>query len=617
MKLEFLDNLITIISGYAFKSNLFNDIGEGLPLIRVRDVNSKFAGIYYLGEYADNFVINNGDLLIGLDGDFKCIEWKNGKALLNQRVCKIIPKSNLISRDYLLHFLPSALNEIHRNTNFTTVKHLSVKKIKEIKIPLPEKLEDQIRIATILTQAETLIKQRKESIVLLNEFLKSTFLKMFIYNKEAKKWKFTEVKNTVEKHKNAIKAGPFGSSLKKEVYVESGYKIYGQEQVIKDDLSFGNYYIDYNLYKKLESCKIKEGDILISLVGTYGKISLVPKNFEEGIINPRLMKISFDKQVINPIFFKQLFQSEYLLQQLPKLSRGGTMDIINVGIVKQIKIPVPPLNLQNQFASIVEKAEVLKSQFKESLNELENLFSSLSQRAFKGELDLKKLAIEEKDVLIVDNLELPIPIDKIITPQMQEFIKKTNSLSKIVASSPATIKLPANIDKISKQIEQINKMISPFEKLPKIPESLSQAMKTFENIKSISSTLQESKKIESSRIAWEQVNFQQVSNWIKNKYDGFHFNSEMLIRFLSDDHVTFPNYYSSEELKTNPKLSEGDDLKAYIFSALNNENPFIKLDQVFYNARKENIELDLLEEDYELIKDKEKSERSGIYFKIV
>lgn len=310
------------------------------------------------------------------------------EAATNQACAALLPNEE-VNEEFLFFFLSSIKSELINKGVGGGQPNISATILKEIKIPLPS-LPDQIRIAEILNQAENLITQRKESIALLDELLKSSFLKMFIYSNENKNWLFTEVKNTVEKQKNAIKAGPFGSSLKKEFYVKKGYKIYGQEQVIKDDLNFGNYYINEDLYKKLESCKIKEGDILISLVGTYGKISVVPKKYEQGIINPRLMKISFDKNIINPIYFKNLFKSDYLLQQLSKLSRGGTMDIINSGIVKEIKVPVPPIELQNKFATIVQKVEVLKNEYQASLRELENMYGVLSQKAFKGELNLNK-----------------------------------------------------------------------------------------------------------------------------------------------------------------------------------------------------------------------------------
>ena len=196
-------------------------------------------------------------------------------------------------------------------------------------------------------------------------------------------WGIFKIEQVAAKEKNALKAGPFGSSLKKEFYVESGYKIYGQEQVIKDNLKFGNYYITEKKYKELQSCKIKEGDLLISLVGTYGKVSLVPENFEEGIINPRLMKISPNKEIIRPDFLKWMLQSNYVLNQMKNFSRGGTMDIINLGIVKGLNIILPPLAVQQKFASIIQNIEQQKQIVKKQAAESENLFQALLQESFK------------------------------------------------------------------------------------------------------------------------------------------------------------------------------------------------------------------------------------------
>ncbi|WP_413734525.1 hypothetical protein [Shewanella sp. BJSY2023SW005] len=83
-----LEKLTTILSGFAFKSANFSET-EGLPLARIRDVVRGRSETFYKGDYSDDFVINDGDMLIGMDGDFNREKWQGGKALLNQRVCKI------------------------------------------------------------------------------------------------------------------------------------------------------------------------------------------------------------------------------------------------------------------------------------------------------------------------------------------------------------------------------------------------------------------------------------------------------------------------------------------------------------------------------------------------
>ena len=217
--------------------------------------------------------------------------------------------------------------------------------------------------------------------------MQSAFLEMFgDPGSNPKGWESKLVGELAAEEKNSIKAGPFGSTLKKDCYVDKGYKIYGQEQVIRDDLSFGDYYITDDKLIEFEAYQVKAGDILISLVGTYGKISIVPQAFEPGIINPRLMKITLNQGVVLPIFFKHLLMTDAFILRMQHASHGGTMDIMNLGLMKSLVVYIPPLVLQRQFAGLVEKVESLRAKQRDSEKELENLFNSLMQRAFRGEL---------------------------------------------------------------------------------------------------------------------------------------------------------------------------------------------------------------------------------------
>ena len=156
--------------------------------------------------------------------------------------------------------------------------------LSKVKIPLPP-LETQKKIATILDKADELRRNDHKILEKYDQLAQSVFLEMFgDPGTNAKGWPIKQLSELALNEKNAIKAGPFGSSLKKEYYSEKGYKIYGQEQVIRDDFDYGDYYITDERYRKLENCKMQSGDILISLVGTFGQISIVPNKFEPGMI---------------------------------------------------------------------------------------------------------------------------------------------------------------------------------------------------------------------------------------------------------------------------------------------------------------------------------------------
>lgn len=264
----------------------------------------------------------------------------------------------------------------------TTVPSVRKTKLENYEIEVPS-MEAQEEIEKKLALILDIIEKRKQELVGLDSLIKSRFVEMFgdpIQN--PKGWDTSLVENVVANEKNALKAGPFGSALKKEYYVESGYKIYGQEQVISGDHTIGNYYIDEERYKALENCAVQAGDVLISLVGTYGKLLIIPDEFEPGIINPRLMKITFDKNKVNPLYFKFFFQSESLKRALSENTHGGTMDILNLGIVRKISMPLPPLKLQNKFVAFVEQVDKSKVAVQKALDETQLLFDSLMQKYF-------------------------------------------------------------------------------------------------------------------------------------------------------------------------------------------------------------------------------------------
>jgi type I restriction enzyme S subunit len=186
--------------------------------------------------------------------------------------------------------------------------------------------------------------------------------------------------------KYGVKAGPFGSSLKKECYTTSGYRVYGQEQVIAGDFTIGDYYISKEKFEALRACEVKAGDVLISLVGTFGKVVVVPDGIEPGIINPRLLKISPKKKKVDSVFLATLLQQASVQSLLLQMSHGGTMGILNAGLLKQLRVPLPPVRLQREFAERVAEVRALETAQAQSRQRLEALFASLLDRAFQGEL---------------------------------------------------------------------------------------------------------------------------------------------------------------------------------------------------------------------------------------
>jgi type I restriction enzyme, S subunit len=145
-----LAEVATILNGAPFDSALFSAT-EGMPLIRIRDVTTGQTSTYFTGPYEDEYLVQQGDFLIGMDGDFNFGFWGSKSALLNQRVCKISPIESFYDKQLLAFALPGYLAAINANTPSVTVKHLSSKTIGEIGLPLPPRTE-QTRIVAKLEE---------------------------------------------------------------------------------------------------------------------------------------------------------------------------------------------------------------------------------------------------------------------------------------------------------------------------------------------------------------------------------------------------------------------------------------------------------------------------------
>lgn len=312
-----------------------------------------------------------GDALIFGTGGMASIHYEKGK-FSTSTDCLVYKSNKNINLSLINKYLRTNIHLLENGFKGAGLRHISRDYISNISIPLPERIL-QDKIVKELDLIEKTITNHSDVLKKYDTLIKSRFIEMFgdpVSNPMG--WEVYTVEECATKEPNSLKAGPFGSSLKKEFYVETGYKIYGQEQVISGDANFGDYYIDEKKFNELKSCEVKANDVLISLVGTYGKLLIIPQEFQKGIINPRLLKITFDKSKIDTVFFKYFFASDSLQKKLTDNTHGGTMGILNLGIVRKIKIPVPPSSLQNDFAAFVQQIDKSKFEIANSLKRLYN-----------------------------------------------------------------------------------------------------------------------------------------------------------------------------------------------------------------------------------------------------
>lgn len=269
--------------------------------------------------------------------------------------------------------------------------------LKNFEIPLPP-LDDQKRIAHLLGKVEGLIAQRKHHLCQLDELLKSVFLKMFgdpVQNKKGWRKCFLQ-EGCSEIYRYPTFYG-FEYSIEGIPVVRIGNILLNG--TIDPELS--NYvFVTKEISDRYPRTILMLNDILMAVRGdgsTGKRIGIIHSdNLVGANMSPNLLRMSCNIKVFNPIFFFHFLTSERGQMFISRNITRTAKKTITAENLKFISIPRPPIKLQNQFASIVEKVEILKSRYQQSLTDLESLYGALSQKAFKGELDLSRVPLPVK-----------------------------------------------------------------------------------------------------------------------------------------------------------------------------------------------------------------------------
>ena len=384
-----------VIAGQSPPSNLYNKTGNGLPFYQGKtDFGEKYpeAKTWCIG--AKNKEAIKNDILLSVRAPVGPVNICQVRSVIGRGLSAIRAKKGN-SFEYLFYYLKNHEQDIAKLGTGSTFKAITQTHINRIQLPIPESFDDQIRIATVLTRAERLIAKRKEIIKALDALLKSTFLEMFgdpVRNEKG--FDYRSLKEFYINFKNGTKCGPFGSALKKDEYADSGIPVWNMDNISNDGRMNPkvNLWITREKYQELIGYEAQNGDVVISRAGTVGKMCVLQTEHEHSIISTNLIRVRFGNDLL-PVYFVSLMN--YFKGRIGKLRTGsdGAFTHMNTGVLDEMTFPYPPIELQSRFAAIIEKVESIKAKLTQSLAELENLYASLSQRAFKGELDLSRVPI--------------------------------------------------------------------------------------------------------------------------------------------------------------------------------------------------------------------------------
>lgn len=372
-----ITNLETVISEYSVRNK--ND--EDIPVYSVTNDNGFCTG-YFSKEIASKdkstykivprgyFAYNPSRINVG------SIDWQNCEdQVIVSPLYVVFGISGAVDRQYLLYYLKSDIASMYINA-YATGSVRDILKLTDLcKIPiLLRPLDEQRKIAAVLDKISDLTDKRRRQLDKLDELVKSRFVEMFgdlIINNYC--WHFQPLSKICD-----VRDGTHDSPQ----YVEVGYPLLTSKNFSSGIIDFTecNFIAPEDFDTINKRSKVDCGDIVMPMIGTIGHAVIVDTDTPFAIKNVALIK--FNGCVFSNIFIRTILESDYFNYVVNLSSRGATQKFIALSDIRQLPIPVVPIELQNQFADFVKAVEKSKSTIRRSLTTLETLKKSLMQEYF-------------------------------------------------------------------------------------------------------------------------------------------------------------------------------------------------------------------------------------------
>ncbi|MDA1930469.1 restriction endonuclease subunit S [Bacillus cereus group sp. BcHK130] len=380
MEFKRLGDIATFINGHAFKPEDWGS--KGFPIIRIQNLtNSSNEMNYFEGEIAEKYIVNKGDILIAWSASLGVYEWERETAVLNQHIFKVVFDKIEINKSYFKYMVSLALNNAIKYLHGSTMKHLTKKYFDDIKIPFPS-LKQQTLISEALNLNVSLINMRQSQIEALDELTQSIFLEMFgdpLHN--PKRWEKGKIADLTE-------STQYGTSSKANEGAGEFPILRMNNITYKGGWDFSNLkYIDLD-EKEQKKYLVHKGDLLFNRTNSkelVGKTAVYRNDIPYAYAG-YLVKLIPNAEA-NAEFISAYLNSGYGKRILLNKAKSIVgMANINAQELKSIDIYLPPKKSQDDYAYKIQSILKYQEQLKDSLESYNNLYNSLLQRAFKGEL---------------------------------------------------------------------------------------------------------------------------------------------------------------------------------------------------------------------------------------
>lgn len=368
-----LEEICAINMGQSPDSSTYNEDGNGLPFFQG---NADFGEIYpavrmWCSEPTK--IAREKDILISVRAPIGALNIANCECCIGRGLAALTVNEDICAQEYLWHVLLGKVDELNSKGTGSTFKAINKKTLSETEIPLPP-IDEQRKIAAVLDKVSGLIAKRRQQLDKLDEAVKARFVEIFgdpVSN--PKRWKMERT----EKHIDLLSGFPFDSTQ----YTECGINICGGLIIMPQKINWDDCK-HWNSVKGYEAYTLQKDDIVVALdrpwISEGFKIAMVDEEHLPALLiqrTARIRAVDIDQNYLMYCFILGRFDVHCNVT-------GSLVPHISAKDIRSFLIMLPPIELQNQFATFVEQTEKIKATISRSLEKLETLKKALMQEYF-------------------------------------------------------------------------------------------------------------------------------------------------------------------------------------------------------------------------------------------
>jgi len=346
---------------------------------------------------------NENDLLLTKDGTLGRLAIVDKQRICVNQSVAVLAINGKADVNFLKHLLEAEeyQRRMLEDAGGSTIRHIYITIVDKMEVSIPKSKQEQNAIAKALSDTDALIASLTK-LIEKKRAIKTATMQQLLTGKtrlpgfgEGKGYKDSDLGRIPEDWNiltlndicipGGIVRGPFGGSLKKSMFVTTGYSVYEQRHAIEGTVDLTRYYVSESKYSELSRFAILPGVLIVSCAGTIGRIFEIPENAPRGIINQALLKLELSRKEVNKNYFLQLFRSTYTQDKIVDNTQGGAMqNLVGMDIFKNTQFLLPEFDEQAAISEVLTSMDVSIEYCESKLQKTLDVKKTMMQQLLTG-----------------------------------------------------------------------------------------------------------------------------------------------------------------------------------------------------------------------------------------